>query len=110
MTAAATLPHIRPNSGTPLRAVQGSIESHGTTVNRVLHARAGVRQGTIDQVEQALRDLGQGVILKAPDVPEIVAAVDTLADAGVPAITLVTDLPGSDGLSWAAVLILGGER
>ena len=36
-----------------------------------------------------------GVLLKAPDVPEIVAAVDRLVAAGIPVVTLVTDLPSS---------------
>ena len=38
------------------------------------------------------RTRSHGVILKAPDVPEVVAAVDRL---GVPVVTLVTDLPTS---------------
>ncbi|MCB8876837.1 LacI family DNA-binding transcriptional regulator [Acidisoma silvae] len=36
-----------------------------------------------------------GVILKAPDVPDVAAAVDRLAEAGIPVVTLVTDLPHS---------------
>jgi len=35
----------------------------------------------------------KGVILKAPDVPDVRAAVQRLVDAGVPVVTLVTDLP-----------------
>lgn len=137
------------------------------TVDRVLHDRPGVRQGTILRVRQAFLDLeGQqvqleltgrhfmidvvadaptrftslvkramevvlpelrpavfrarfhlhekwnaddcgaelgriatrgshGVILKAPDVPVITAAVDRLVEAGIPVVTLVTDLPAS---------------
>src|SRR3954454_9319885 len=37
----------------------------------------------------------QGVILKAPDHPLVVAAVERLAEAGIPVVTLVTDLPTS---------------
>ncbi|NJP52075.1 LacI family transcriptional regulator [Streptomyces sp. SBST2-5] len=37
----------------------------------------------------------QGVILKAPDVPEMSEAVARLAAAGIPVVTLVTDLPAS---------------
>src|SRR4051794_32445385 len=37
----------------------------------------------------------QGVVLKAPDHPLVVAAVERLADAGIPVVTLVTDLPTS---------------
>jgi LacI family transcriptional regulator len=137
------------------------------TVDRVLHARDGVRQSTIAEVEQAIADLtrqqsqlrlngrtfvvdlvidspsrfsaevqsaleqempglrpatlrsrfqfrdsapiaeqvqildgiakrgSHGVILKAPDVPEINAAVSRLDGAKIPVVTLVTDLPAS---------------
>lgn len=34
-----------------------------------------------------------GVLLKAPDRPDVRAAVDALVDAGIPVVTLVTDLP-----------------
>ncbi len=145
------------------------------TVDRVLHRRPGVRRGTVDQVEQAIRDLeaqrtqlalsgrrfmidvvvdapvrfhtavrqaleaelpllgpavfrarfqlherwnvadcvagldrirargSQGVVLKAPDVSEIAAAVDRLAQAGVPVVTLVTDLPGSRRSAYVGI-------
>lgn len=36
-----------------------------------------------------------GVILKAPEVPSITAAVDRLVRADIPVVTLVTDLPAS---------------
>jgi LacI family transcriptional regulator len=137
------------------------------TVDRVLHDRPGVRQSTVGQVRQAIKDLdaqriqleltgrrfmidvvadaparftssvkralesvlplmrpavfrarfhlheqwnagecvteldriaqrgSHGVILKAPDVPEITAAVDRLAQSGIPVVTLVTDLSAS---------------
>ncbi|MEU9448821.1 LacI family DNA-binding transcriptional regulator [Streptomyces sp. NPDC048277] len=45
----------------------------------------------------------QGVILKAPDVPEVVAAVGRLAAAGVPVVTLVTDLPHSARLAYVGI-------
>lgn len=35
----------------------------------------------------------QGVVLKAPDVPEITEAAARLVRAGIPVVTLVTDLP-----------------
>lgn len=48
---------------------------------------------------ETLRRIGargsQGVVLKAPDVPEVTAAVDELEATGIPVVTLVTDLPGS---------------
>jgi LacI family transcriptional regulator len=35
----------------------------------------------------------QGVVLKAPDDPRVVAAVERLVGAGIPVVTFVTDLP-----------------
>ena len=42
----------------------------------------------------------QGVILKAPDLPEIIAACSRLIRAGIPVVTLVTDLPGSERVAY----------
>lgn len=42
-----------------------------------------------------------GVILKAPDHPAVVEAVDALAAAGVPTVTFVTDLTGSRRAAYA---------
>jgi LacI family transcriptional regulator len=42
----------------------------------------------------------QGVILKAPDLPEIITACSQLIRAGIPVVTLVTDLPGSQRLAY----------
>ena len=44
-----------------------------------------------------------GVLLKAPDVPEIVAAVDRLVQRGIPVVTLVTDLPQSARCAYVGV-------
>jgi LacI family transcriptional regulator len=44
-----------------------------------------------------------GVVLKAPDVPEVVEAADRLVSAGIPVITLVTDLPGSQRLAYVGI-------
>ena len=41
-----------------------------------------------------------GVILKAPDVPEIITGCWRLIKAGIPIVTLVTDLPGSQRLAY----------
>lgn len=145
------------------------------TVDRVIHARAGVRAGTIGQVKQAIVDLeaqstqlelsgrqfmidvvvdaparfhmaarraleaelpllrpaafrarfhmrerwaagslvleldaiirrgSHGVLLKAPDTPEIAAAVQRLFQAGIPVVTFVTDLPRSPRLAYVGM-------
>lgn len=45
----------------------------------------------------------KGVILKAPDVPEVRAAVQRLVDAGVPVVALVTDLPTSPRAGYVGI-------
>jgi LacI family transcriptional regulator len=45
----------------------------------------------------------QGVLLKAPDLPEIGAAVGRLVAAGIPVVTLVTDLPHSARLAYVGI-------
>lgn len=44
-----------------------------------------------------------GVILKAPDTPEIVAAVRVLAQGRIPVVTLVTDLPGAARIAYVGL-------
>lgn len=44
-----------------------------------------------------------GVLLKAPDVPEVVDAVGRLVDRGIPVITVVTDLPTSRRLAYVGL-------
>ena len=44
-----------------------------------------------------------GIILKAPDAPEIIAACYQLVRAGIPIVTLVTDLPGSQRLAYVGM-------
>lgn len=48
--------------------------------------------GLLDRIA---RRGSNGVLLKAPDIPEITAAVDRLVAAGIPVVTLVTDLANS---------------
>ena len=45
----------------------------------------------------------QGVVLKAPDHPRIVAAVERLVAAGVPVVTFVTDLPTSARAAYVGI-------
>ncbi|SDP38942.1 LacI family transcriptional regulator [Rhodoferax sp. OV413] len=47
---------------------------------------------TLDKIAQ---QGSHGVLLKAPDVPEVVQAVARLQHKGIPVVTLVTDVPGS---------------
>jgi LacI family transcriptional regulator len=45
----------------------------------------------------------RGVIVKAPEAPEVNAAVLRLADAGIPVVTLVTDLPFSKRAAYVGM-------
>lgn len=45
----------------------------------------------------------QGVVLKAPDVPEVQEAARRLVRAGVPVLTLVTDLPSSHRVAYVGM-------
>jgi LacI family transcriptional regulator len=51
-------------------------------------------------LDRVARARSQGVILKAPDMPEIVAAVRRLT---VPVVTLVTDLPTSPRVAYVGI-------
>ncbi len=44
-----------------------------------------------------------GVILKAPDMPEVGDAVARLTAAGIPVVTLVTDLPSSARVAYVGI-------
>jgi LacI family transcriptional regulator len=44
-----------------------------------------------------------GIILKAPDTPEIIQAVAQLSDARIPVVTLVTDIPNSRRFSYVGI-------
>ena len=44
-----------------------------------------------------------GILLKAPDVPEIAEAVSRLAEARVPVVTLVTDIPHSRRVAYVGI-------
>jgi LacI family transcriptional regulator len=49
----------------------------------------------VDLLDRIRRNGSHGVLLKAPDLAPVAAAVARLAAAGIPVVTLVTDLPGS---------------
>lgn len=66
----------------------------------VLRARSHLNEHSDPAGAAALLDAvgrkgSHGVILKAPDHPLVVDAVQRLADRGIPTVTFVTDVPGS---------------
>ncbi|MFF3914001.1 LacI family DNA-binding transcriptional regulator [Streptomyces sp. NPDC001852] len=87
-------------------AVRAALEAelpslHPAVVRSRFHFRetgpAAEQVGTLDRIA---RRGSQGVILKAPDVPELTAAVGRLTAAGIPVVTLVTDLPASGRIGY----------
>lgn len=66
------------------------------------HFAEMMRPGDIVQLLDRIRLRGtDGVVLKAPDVPEISAAVVRLEQYGIPVVTLVTDLPNAPRSAYA---------
>ena len=90
-------------------AVRSALEAALPTLRpAVVRARFDFREsGPPDDIVTALDRIGarrtHGVLLKAPDVPEVVDAVARLAAKGIPVVTLVTDLPSSRRAAYVGV-------
>jgi len=56
-----------------------------------------------DTLDGIRRRGSQGVVLKAPDVGEVAAAGRALTAAGIPVVTLVTDLPTSGRIAYVGI-------
>jgi LacI family transcriptional regulator len=74
----------------------------------VLRARFWLREsGPVAEIVEAVDRIGargsHGVVLKAPDVPEVAAAVERLSQRGIPVVTLVTDVPTSPRLAYVGI-------
>ncbi|GAA2166014.1 LacI family transcriptional regulator [Humibacillus xanthopallidus] len=66
--------------------------------------REKAQPGELVKALDGIRQRGSmGVILKAPDDPEIVEAIGRLQDAGIPVVTLVTDLPLSQRVAYVGI-------
>ncbi|MBE3025051.1 LacI family DNA-binding transcriptional regulator [Janthinobacterium sp. GW458P] len=59
--------------------------------------------GIVGLLERIRKNGSHGVLLKAPDLPAVAEAVNRLAAAGIPVVTLVTDLPGSARRSYVGM-------
>lgn len=83
----AELPHLRPavvRSRFHLQETSSPVE-----IVRVLETIA--RRGS------------HGVILKAPDTPEVCRAIDELTERKIPVVTLVTDVPASRRIAYVGI-------
>lgn len=74
----------------------------------VLRCRFHLReQGSPGEMAQTLDSIGRrgsaGVLLKAPDDPQVVQAVNRLSEHGIPVITFVTDLPLSRRIGYVGM-------
>jgi LacI family transcriptional regulator len=54
-------------------------------------------------LDRIARRGSQGVCLKARDLPEVRDSIDRLVAAGIPVVTLVTDIPGSRRAAYAGL-------
>lgn len=77
---------------------------HPAVVRSRFHFReTGPVKELLKTLDGIARRGSQGVILKAPDVPEVTAAVARLVAAGIPVVTLVTDLPASARTAYVGI-------
>ncbi|WP_037683012.1 LacI family DNA-binding transcriptional regulator [Streptomyces griseus] len=90
-------------------AVRGALEAelpslHPAVLRSRFHFReTGPVRELVATLDRVARRGTQGVILKAPDVPEVTAAVGRLVAARIPVVTLVTDLPASARLAYVGI-------
>src|SRR3954471_7347414 len=90
-------------------AVKSALESELPSLRpAVIRSRFDFREkagpAEIVKVLDAIRHRGSmGVILKAPDVPEITDAIAKLDKYGVPVVTLVTDIPLSQRVAYVGI-------
>lgn len=91
------------------QAVRAALESELPTLQpAVFRARfhlweVASAETVIASLDALARRGSDGVILKAPDVPEMVAAVDRLTALGIPVVTLATDLPFSRRQAYVGI-------
>jgi LacI family transcriptional regulator len=83
-------------------ALEGELPSlRPAAVRARFHLReAGPAADLVADLDRIGERGSHGVILKAPDVPEVTAAAQRLAQRGIPIVTLVTDLPASGRLAY----------
>ena len=89
------------------RAVRHAFESQAATfrpltIRARFHFAEQMHDEALSRLMTRIRRRGSdGIVLKAPDMPAIRDAVEAMAAANVPVVTLVTDLPGSSRLAYA---------
>ena len=86
-------------------ALEQEISSLQPAVMRCrFHFREQGQPGDLAQtLDTIIRRGSHGVVLKAPEAPEVNAAVLRLYQAGIPVVTLVTDLPLSKRIAYVGM-------
>ncbi|MDT7613780.1 MAG: LacI family transcriptional regulator [Pseudonocardiales bacterium] len=90
-------------------AVRAALEAELPSLRpAVFRARFHLREtAPVEEIVAILDGVGrrgsQGVVLKAPDVPEVSEAAARLVCAGIPVVTLVTDLPASGRQAYVGI-------
>jgi LacI family transcriptional regulator len=90
-------------------AVKAALEQElGSLRPAVVRSRFDFReQGQVSDIVRVLDTIAgrgsRGVILKAPEAPEVNAAVLRLSEAGIPVVTLVSDLPFSKRVAYVGM-------
>jgi len=90
-------------------AVKAALEQELPSLRpAVVRSRFDFReQGQVSDIVRVLdviaRRGSRGVILKAPEAPEVNAAVLRLSEAGIPVVTLVSDLPFSKRVAYVGM-------
>lgn len=91
-------------------AVRAALEAELPSLRpAVIRARFHLwEEGPVEQTVRTLERIAarggsQAVVLKAPDVPEVAAAVRRLETAGIPVVTFVTDLPLSRRIAYVGI-------
>ncbi len=68
------------------------------------HLAETMEESEICAILDRIRKRGShGVVLKAPDSARIAASIGRLTRAGIPVVTLVTDIPGSNRLAYVGM-------
>ncbi|MFD8152246.1 LacI family DNA-binding transcriptional regulator [Streptomyces sp. NPDC059720] len=89
-------------------AIRAALEAelpslHPAVLRSRFHFRETGAAEVVRILDRIARRGSQGVVLKAPDVPEVTAAVGRLEAAGIPVVTLVTDLPASARRAYVGI-------
>jgi LacI family transcriptional regulator len=90
-------------------AVKAALEAELPSLRpAVVRSRFDFREkGHPRDIVKVLNDIrhrgSMGVVLKAPDVPEITDAIGRLNDSGIPVVTLVTDIPLSRRVAYVGI-------